>query len=413
MVSFRFRALDGKGELIEGEIEANDQETVVSELRRRQQMPLAIHPAGARSNQNGRSSFRRWLEQPLFKKHGIGKRDIGVMTRELATLLDAGLTVDQCLSFLLDVASNDTQRHLIADLLEKVQGGRTLAAALEDHQDSFSNAYVSLVRAGERGNALNDVLGRLAEFLDRSEQLREQVKSALIYPAMLMIMAALSIVVLLALVLPQFTPLFESAGADLPPLTHVVVMLGDAARNYWWLGMIVTAGFLLGIRAQFRNPTSRAKIDRLALKLPLIGGLIAGIDMSRMARTVGTLLASGVALPEALAIARETMGNAHLREKLSEAQVSVKDGGRIATSLAQSGVFPKLATHLIAVGERSGQLETMLLKIAEIFEQETKATIERLMTLLVPVLTIAVGLVIATIIGAILTAILAAYQLPL
>ncbi len=413
MASFQFRALDDKGKLIEGEIEANDQEAVVDELRRRQQMPLAIHPAGTRSNQGGRSSFRQWLEQPLFARRGIGKRDIAVMTSELATLLDAGLTVDQCLNFLLDVASNDAQRRLTADLLEKVQGGSTLATALEDHKASFSNAYVSLVHAGEQGNALNDVLGRLAEFLDRSEQLREQVKSALVYPAMLMIMAALSIVVLLALVVPQFTPLFESAGADLPPLTRLVVGLGAAAKAYWWLGLIVTAGLLLGIRAQFRNPTSRAKIDRLALGLPLIGGLIAKIDTSRLARTVGTLLANGVALPEALAIANETMGNALLRAKLGEAQISVKEGGRIAASLAQSGVFPKLATHLIAVGERSGQLETMLLKIAEIFEQETKTTIERLMTLLVPVLTIAVGLVIATIIGAILTAILAAYQLPL
>ncbi|MGI9498556.1 MAG: type II secretion system F family protein [Geminicoccaceae bacterium] len=413
MTSFQFRALDSKGELIEGEIEASDPDAVVGELRRRQQMPLAIHPAGAPSSPDGRSSLRRWLEQPLFGKRGIAQRDVAVMTRELATLLNARLTVDQCLSFLLDVAPNEAQRRLITDLLEKVQGGSTLATALEGHKAIFSNAYVSLVRAGESGNALDDVLARLAQFLDRNQRLTEQVKSALVYPIMLMIMAAVSIVVLLALVVPQFTPLFESAGAELPPLTRLVVGLGDVARDYWWLGMIGTAGLLLGVGALLQNPTSRARIDRATLKLPLIGELIAKIDTSRLASTLGTLLANGVALPEALTIARETMGNALLREKLGEVQKSVKEGGRIAASLAQSGAFPKLATHLIAVGERSGQLETMLLKIAEIFEQEAKTTIERLMTLLVPVLTIAVGLVIATIIGAILTAILAAYQLPL
>ena len=413
MTSFQFRALDSKGELIEGEIEARDQEAVVERLRKRQHMPLAIHPAGTPSSPGRRSSLRRWLEQPVLGKRGIGKRDIAVMTRELATLLNAGLTVDQSLSFLLDVAPNEPQRRLIADLLEKVQGGSTFATALEGHKPIFSNAYISLVRAGESGNALDDVLARLAQFLDRSQQLTEQVKSSLVYPIMLMVMAAISIVVLLALVVPQFTPLFESAGAELPPLTRLVVGLGDVARHYWWLGLLGTAGLFFGIRAQLRNPTSRALIDRAALKLPLIGELIAKLDTSRLTRTVGTLLANGVALPQALTIAKETMGNALLRAKLSETQKAVKEGGRIAASLAQSGVFPKLATHLIAVGERTGQLETMLLKVADIFEREAKTTIERLMTLLVPVLTIGIGLVIATIIGAILTAILAAYQLPL
>ncbi|MGI9510541.1 MAG: type II secretion system F family protein [Geminicoccaceae bacterium] len=413
MARFRFRALDGKGEQVEGEIEAHDQETVVLELRRRQQMPLAVQPAGASSGPGGRSSLRRLLEQPLFAGRGMGKRDIAVMTREFSTLLNAGLTVDQCLSFLLDVAQNEPQRRLIADLLEKVQGGDTLATALGDHETVFSNAYVSLVHAGEQGNALDEVLARLAELLDRHEQQVEQVKSALVYPSMLMIMAAVSIVVLLALVVPQFTPLFESAGADLPPLTRFVIGLGDAAKDYWWLGLIVATCLLLAVKALFRNPVSRALVDRMALKLPLIGELIAKVDTATLARTAGTLLANGVALPHALAIAKETMGNALLREKLGETQTSVKEGGRVAASLALSGSFPKLATHLIAVGERSGQLEAMLLKVAEIFEQEAKTTIERLMTLLVPVLTIAVGLVIATIIGAILTAILAAYQLPL
>jgi general secretion pathway protein F len=257
------------------------------------------------------------------------------------------------------------------------------------------------------------VLTRLAEYLDSNERLNEQVKSALVYPIMLMVMASISIVVLLALVVPQFTPLFENAGAELPALTRLVVGLGDAAKTYWWLGLLILFGLWLWGRSQLRNPTSRAWIDRFALKIPLVSELISKIDTARMARTVGTLLANGVALPHALSIAKETMSNSLLRDTLGETLAGVKEGKRVAGSLEKVGVFPKLATHLIAVGERSGQLDVMLNKVAEIFDQEVKTTVERLMTLLVPVLTIGVGIVIATIIGAILTAILAAYQLPI
>ncbi len=411
MARFQFRAVDSKGETVEGEIEAADQTAVVDQLRKREQIPLSINPAG--SDASGASALRRFLEQPLFSGGGVRQRDIAVMTRELSTLLNAGLNVDQALGFLLDVTQNERQRRLVSDLLEKVQGGSTLAAALEDHKNIFSNAYIGLVRAGESGNALNDVLTRLAEYLDSNERLNEQVKSALVYPIMLMVMASISIVVLLALVVPQFTPLFESAGADLPALTRLVVGLGDAAKNYWWLGLLILFGLWLWGRSQLSNPTSRAWIDRFALKIPLVGELIAKIDTARMARTVGTLLTNGVALPHALSIAKETMSNSMLRDTLGETLTGVKEGKRVAASLERADVFPKLAIHLIAVGERSGQLDVMLNKVAEIFDQEVKTTVERLMTLLVPVLTIGVGIVIATIIGAILTAILAAYQLPI
>ncbi len=413
MARFHFKALNGKGETVEGQIEASDMAIVVEQLRQRQQMPLTIEPAGsARSTKSG-SGLIDLLNQPIGQRRRMKQSDVAVMTRELATLLNAGLTVDQSLSFLIDVAATEPQRLLLADLLEKVQGGGTLADALQDHSKVFSTAYISMVRAGEAGNALNDVLSRLAQFLDESEQLTQQVKSALVYPMMLLIMAGVSVVILLTLVVPQFTPMFETAGADLPLLTQIVVGLGDAAQNYWWIALIVIIALVVWMRAQFRDRQSRARIDRLALKLPLIGDLIAKVDTAKLARTVGTLHTNGVDLPRALLIGKETMGNAVLRDTVAATHTAVKEGKDIAGPLARSGAFPKLATHLIAVGEKSGHLEEMLLKVASIFDQEVKTTIERLMTLLVPLLTIGVGLVIATIIGAILSAILAAYQLPI
>jgi len=413
MARFHFRAISAKGETIEGEIEAADQPAVIEQLRQRKQMPLAIQPAGTPLGRAARSGSLNWLNQPLFERGRMRQSDVAVMTRELATLLNAGLTVDQSLKFLIDVAASEPQRRLLTDLLENVQGGSTFADALDNHHMIFSNAYISLVRAGEAGNALQDVLSRLAQFLDQSEQLAQQVKSALVYPIMLMIMAGVSVMILLTLVVPQFTPLFDEAGADLPLLTQMVVSLGEAAERFWWLALIAVIGLALWFRAQLREPSSRARIDRFALKLPLIGDLLAKIDTARLARTLGTLLTNGVALPTALLIAKETMGNAVLKETLGATLTAVKEGKGIAEPLGQAKVFPKLATHLIAVGEKSGNLETMLDKISTIFDQEVNATIERLMTLLVPILTIGVGVVIALIIGAILTAILAAYQLPI
>lgn len=413
MARFYFRALSGKGETIEGELEAIDQAAVVEKLRQRQHMPLAIERSDSLLPPRHRAGLMHALNQPLFQRQAMRSSDVAVMTRELATLLNAGLTLDQSLDFLVDAATTKPQKRLLAELLENVQGGSTLADALAGHDQVFSKAYIGLVRAGEAGNALGEVLSELALFLDRNEQLNQQVKSALVYPAILLITAGISVVILLTLVVPQFAPLFESAGADLPRLTRIVIGVGEAARNYWWLGALVIAALTLWFRVQLRSPASRAMLDGLALKLPLIGDLMAKIDTARLTRTLGTLLGNGVDLPRALLIAKDTMGNAVLRETLASTHARVKEGKDIAGPLARSGVFPKLATHLIAVGEKSGHLAEMLAKTAAIFDQEVKTTIERLMTVLVPVITIAVGLVIAAIIGAILSAILAAYQLPL
>jgi general secretion pathway protein F len=410
MARFHFRAVTGTGEVVEGEIDAHSQAAVVEQLRGQGHLPLAAEPVGARA---AGSTLQRWLRQPVLGSKRVRRRELAVMTRELATLLEAGLTVDHSLSMLGNLATSEATRRLLADLLQRVQAGGTLADALGQHEDVFSRAYVSMVRAGEAGGGLNDVLGRLARYLDEAELLSEQVRSALVYPIVLLVMSGLSIVVLLTAVVPQFTPLFESAGAELPLLTRVVIAAGDAAQRYWWLLLLGFLAAIWLIRRQFRNVESRAGIDRWLLRVPLLGSLLIKIDTARLARTLGTLLANGVPLLNALAIARGTLANAVLREALSETTTAVKEGRGLAEPLAQSAPFPQLAIHLLAVGEKSGHLEAMLLKIAEIFDREVRSTLERLMTLLVPVLTIGLGLVIASIIGAVLAAILSAYQLPL
>lgn len=409
MARFHFRAVTGAGEVVEGEIEAESQAAVVEQLRGQGHLPLAADPVGA----SGRSTLQKWLRQPVFGKRRVRGREISVMTRELATLLDAGLTIDHSLRLIGNVSEGEAMGRLVADLLQRIQAGSTLADALGQHEDVFSRAYVSMIRAGEAGGNLNDVLGRLAQYLDQAELLTEQVRSALVYPIVLLVVSGLSIVVLITVVVPQFTPLFESAGAELPLLTRVVVTGGEVAQRYWWLLLIGLLTCIWVVRRQFREAGSRARIDRWLLHVPLLGNLLIKTDTARLARTLGTLLSNGVPLLNALAIVRETLANACLREGLSDTATAVKEGRGLAESLAQSAPFPQLAVRLLAVGEKSGHLETMLLKIAEIFDREVRSAVERMMTLLVPALTVGLGLIIASIIGAVLAAILSAYQLPL
>jgi general secretion pathway protein F len=410
MTRFRYRAVNPAGDLIEGEIDGQDQGAVIAQLRVQGHLPLATEPVAPGAEDPGSALLRR-LRQPVFGGR-VGRREVAMITRQLATMLDAGLTIDQSLRFLVELADSELLRRLLTDLLARVQSGSTLADACAEHE-VFSRAYVSLVRAGEAGGALNEVLARLAAYLENAEKLAEQVRSALVYPIFLLVMAGLSILVLLTVVVPQFTPLFESAGAELPLLTRIVVGAGAVMQRYWWLLLLALLALWWLGRRLMRRPESRARIDRGLLGVPLLGGLLTRIDTARLARTLGTLLANGVPILNALAITTQTIGNAALRDALGETATAVKEGKGVADPLARTGRFPPLAVRLIAVGERSGHLEAMLLKVADIYDSEVRSTVDRLMSLLVPGLTLSLGLVIAAIIGAVLMAILSAYELPL
>ena len=413
MGRFRYRAVAASGELVQGEMAAASQATVIERLRGQGHLPLAADEIAAGAGRARRLSFAQWLRQPILGAARVTRRDVAIMTRELATLLEAGLTLDQSLKLLIELAEGEPLEGLLADLLERIQGGSSLADALAQHEKLFPRVYVSMVRAGETGGALREVLSRLARYLDEAEALREQVKSALIYPVLLLILAVVSIVILLTVVLPQFTPLFENAGAKLPWLTRAVILVGDGVQHYWWLMLAVVLGATWLARRQLRQPARRAQVDRWLLRVPLLGELLAKIDTARFARALGTLLANGVPPLTALAIVQDALTNATLRRALADAATAMKDGGGLAAPLGRAGVFPRLAVHLLGVGEESGQLDPMLLKIAEVFDRDVKSTIERLMALLVPALTIVLGAIVAVIITSVMMAILSAYDLQL
>jgi general secretion pathway protein F len=413
MARFRYRAVAASGELVQGEMNAATRAAVVELLRGQGHLPLAADEVAAGAGRPRGLALMQWLRRPILGQARLTRREVAMMTRELATLLEAGLTLDQSLKLLIELAAGEPLERLLADLLERIQGGSSLANALARHDRLLPAVYVSMVRAGETGGALREVLSRLARYLDEAEVLREQVKSALVYPVLLLILAAVSIVILVTVVLPQFTPLFENAGAQLPWLTRAVMLVGDDVQRYWWLMLLAGLGTIWGARWHLRRPACRTQIDRWLLRLPLIGELLAKVDTARFARTLGTLLANGVPPLIALAIVQDALANSSLRRALADAATAMKDGGRLAAALGRSAVFPRLAIHLLGVGEESGQLDPMLLKIAEVFDRDVRSTIERLMALLVPTLTIGLGAIVAVIITSVLMAILSAYDLQL
>ncbi|MBK7541648.1 MAG: type II secretion system inner membrane protein GspF [Candidatus Competibacteraceae bacterium] len=399
MPRYRYEAVDAAGEVLRDELEAASADAAIERLRDQGLLPLSVDEAKG-------GLLRGGLGQPLFsKRRALSRKALGVFTQQLASLLGAGMPLDRALTILIGVAEDERGKALLERVQAKVRGGSTLADALEA-QGAFSRFYLNMVRAGESGGALETVLKRLNEFLERSQALRETVTSALIYPIILLSVAVLSVIILLTFVVPQFERLFADAGKALPLATQVVIALGNGFRHYWWVGLIVIGSIVTVARRQLNQPDSRARWDRRLLRLPLFGDLIAKVETARLSRTLGTLLGNGVSLLSALTIVRETLSNQILAGALGEVAEHAKTGRGLAEPLLEAGHFPKLAVQMIRVGEETGQLQEMLIQVADTYDGEVQTAVKRLLTLLEPALILGLGVVVAGIIMSILVAIL-------
>lgn len=404
MPRYRYEAVDAAGETLRDELEAPTPDAAVEQLRDRGLLPLSVSEAKG-------GLFRGGLGQPLFsKRRALSRKAIGLFTQQLASLLGAGMPLDRALTILIGVAEDEQSKTLLERVQEKVRGGSALADALEA-QGAFSRFYLNMIRAGEAGGALETVLKRLNEFLERSQALRETVTSALIYPTILLTVAALSVIILLTFVVPQFERLFADAGKALPLATQIVIAIGNGFQHYWWAGLLVIGLIVMTVRRQLSQPENRARWDHWLLRLPLIGDLIAKVETARLSRTLGTLLGNGVSLLNALTIVRETLSNQVLAVALGEVAEHTKTGRGLAEPLLETGNFPKLAVQMIRVGEETGQLQEMLIQVADTYDGEVQTAVKRLLTLLEPVLILGLGVVIAAIIMSILVAILSLNEL--
>jgi len=401
---FRYEAVTVSGETVTGEMEAESQSAVVEYLHGLGHVPIRADSATG-------SLLARLLAVEVKRRSAPAARDLALLTQQLATLLHAGLSLDRALEIAERVVSRRQDRERLRRILEKVRGGSSLADAMAAQGEMFPRFYLGMVRAGEAGGSLDATLRHLGEFLEKADAAREQIRSALIYPLIVLATGCGSVALLFGFVVPRFRPLFEQAGAALPFAAEALLAVSEALQNYGWLLLVAVPAAVGVVILELRNPARRRWWDRRVLRLPVLGDLIVKTEIARVARTLGTLLKNGVAPLTALGITRETTSNSVIVDALVVTGDRVKEGKGLGEPLAETGVVPALAIQLIRVGEETARLEEMLLKVAEIYEKESRRSVERLLAMLVPALTIGLGVVVALVIGSILTAVLSVYEI--
>jgi general secretion pathway protein F len=411
MAQFQYRATDAEGQILEGTIEAAEVSAAVARLQDRGLIPLRVaEPAAKRS---GLASISLPVLSPAKFRGRIKGRDLLVFTHELSTLLAAGLPLDRGLSILAELSDSAEMKRVTRDVLQSVQRGKSLAEALGAHPKVFEPLYVNMVKAGEIGGVLDQVLLRLTDYLERADELKQEVRSAMVYPCILLLSSLASVTVLLTYVLPKFATIFTQSGQAMPFSTRMLMGASDAMRSYWWVGLLIGGAAGIGFTHYIRTPAGRLQWDHLKLRLILIGELTKKVAVARFARTLGTLLKSGVPMLQALEIVREVAGNVVLAQSIEEVKVGVRGGSGVAAPLSHSAVFPPLALQMISVGEETGRLDEMLVQVAEYFDKDVRASVKRLTSLLEPVLLLVGGVVVAFVVLSMFSAIFSINNMPL
>ena len=398
MPVYSYRSTTMEGVVTEGVIEAADEKAAIERLKNTGVIPLEVK-APADRGLRARIGFKR------------SKVDLGSFTAELSTLLAAGLPLDKSLHILSGISVQKGMREVVHSLLKSIRGGSSFSDALRKHPEIFPRIYVNMVRAGEAGGFLDVILERLNEFLESSKELKDHVVSAMIYPTILVATGGVSIILLLTFVLPRFSVIFAELGSALPLSTQILLSASELLKSYGWLFLLllIAAGFAL--RSYVATVTGRRLWD--GLKLRLMDDVIRKLETARFCRTLGTMLAGGVPLLEALNNAREVIGNRVIAEAIEAVSTGAKEGRGISNPLSQAGVFPPLALSMIRVGEETGTLDEMLIRVAVSYEKSLKEAVKRFMSLLEPVMILAMGLIIGFIVISMLLAVFSISDIPL
>lgn len=396
MPLFSYRATTMEGTVIEGAIEANDETAAVERIKNSGLIPLkvSVHAEGLKK----RFSLRSF------------KGDLVTFTTELSSLLSAGLPLDRSLNILSEISETGEMKDIIQSILRSIREGSSFSEALQRHPKVFPRIYINMIRAGEAGGVLDVVLDKLNEYLESMKELKEHIFSAMIYPTILILTGGVSIAVLLTFVLPRFSVIFSELGRSLPLPTQILLTVSDAIRSYWWVFFLLLLGIWFSFKSYIRSEPGRYRWD--SVKLRLLGEIIRKVETARFCRTLGTLLQSGVSLLQALNNAKEVVSNQVIASKIDVIAKGAKEGRGIATPLMEIRIFPPLALSMIKVGEETGQLDTMLLKVAQTYERSLRVAIKRFVSLLEPVLILGMGIIIGFIVISILMAIFSIVELP-
>ncbi len=381
MPIFNWKARTRQGALKKGEMEAGNEAAVMAQLRAQSLLPMVV-----------KQKPKDISEYLTFLKEKINTKDMVIFTRQFATMIDAGLPLVQCLDILGSQQENKTFKPIILQIKSDVEQGSTFADALRKHPKPFDALYVNLVQAGEIGGILDTILNRLAVYLEKADALARKVKGAMVYPVTVLVVAIGVIVMMLIKIIPTFEKMFSDFGGTLPGPTQVVVNISHFMQD--WIGVFlgcITAVLVAFFQARKRSMNFRRKTDAIALKMPVFGPLLRKVAVARFTRTLGTMLSSGVPILDGLDIVAKTAGNVVVEEALYDVKAAISEGRTIAEPLAESGVFPGMVVQMIAVGEETGAMETMLSKIADFYDDEVDAAVDALTAMLEPAMMVGLG----------------------
>jgi general secretion pathway protein F len=406
MPAFVYRASTLEGKIVEGTLEASDDGAAALKLQEMGLLPIRLG-GGAK-----KSFLSHELQWPWSRKR-IREKDILVFTQELHTLVMSGFPLDRSLAVVGQLAESAALSEVLQGVLKEVKGGKSFSEGLAKYGEIFPRVYVNMVKAGETGGMLEEVLGRLAAFLETSQNLRSYVIGALIYPALLSVVGIASVTILTLFVVPRFASIFQDMGVPLPLPMFVLKGLSDFLSGYWWLVLIFAILISVYVRRARNSVEGRLRWDRWLLKLPLVGAVIQKVEVARFSRTLGTLLHGGVPLMQAMTIVRDIVANQGIAVMVDPIREGIKKGEGISQPMKQSGVFPPLAMHLIEVGEESGRLDSMLVQVAEVYDNEVRNGVKNLIAFFEPALILVMGIIIGTIVVSMLLAIFSINDIPL
>jgi general secretion pathway protein F len=405
MAVYTYRASDEQGEIVEGTMEARDEQGVVDRLQSLGLLPIKVEHPPAGTPHTAPVALGSSLKR-------IRGRDLTTFTRELATLLGAGFPLERSLDTLSSLTENPRLKEVILQILDELRGGSSFSDCLAKHPRLFSDTYVNMVRSGEAGGFLENIVDRLAGYMENAQEVREYIASAMVYPIILVTVGGAAVAILLTMVIPKFAQIFAEQGKALPVSTQVLITVSVGVRHNWWLIALVLAALVLGIRAYRRTEQGAHWYDALKIRLPLIGKFFLLAETARFSRTLGTLLANGIPLYQSLLVVRDSVGNRVFAGAVQEASEGLREGGGISGPLHDTGVFPALFVHMVSVGEETGNLEMMLFKAADTYEKQVQSTVKRLTALLEPIMILVLGAIVGFIVLSMLLAIFSMNDIP-
>jgi type IV pilus assembly protein PilC len=390
MPNFAYKAKTSAGLVMQGLIDAEEQKAAVDKLRAQKMVVLEISEKT--------ESILDKLKALTKSKGKVTSKDLVLFSRQLSTLVSAGVPIVQSLGILEAQAENPAFKEVLGAVKSDIEAGLSISDALKKHPDAFPELYTSMVRAGELGGILDTILERLTVYLESSEALKAKVKSAMMYPAIVLSICALVTVFLLVFVIPTFKHIFESFGAELPMPTQVLINISDAMRTHWYILVFIPPAFYKAFERFYKTPKGHKLVDGKILEAPIFGVILKKVAVARFTRTLGTLIKSGVPIMQALETVAATAGNVVIAEAVLATRESIREGGHLSDPLKKSGVFPNMVTSMISVGEETGALDVMLSKIADFYDQEVDTAVKGLTSLIEPIVICVMGIVIGSIV---------------